>query len=59
MSERELIMEYIGKLQEPTDEEIVNLFEEWGVTDVNPENVRKYIRECIHNMYCRAVRMSD
>ena len=51
---REVIAEYTYTLPEPTDEEIISFFEENGVTDVNPEDVRKYIRESIYNILCQS-----
>ena len=51
---REVVAEYTYTLTEPTDEEIKSFFEENGVTDVNPEDVRMYIRKCIYNMLCQS-----
>lgn len=51
---KEVVAEYTYKLPELTDEEIRNFFEANGVTDVNPENVRRYIREGIHYVLCQS-----
>ena len=50
---KEVIAEYTYELPEPTDEEIRNFFEAEGVTDVNPDDVREYMREKIYNMLCK------
>ena len=47
---KEVIAEYTYELPEPTDEEFRSFFEAEGITDVNPEDVRMYIRESIYNM---------
>lgn len=46
---------YTYNLPEPTDEEILSFYKAEGVTDVNPEDVRNYIRKCLHQAYCEAV----
>lgn len=51
---RKVIAEYTYTLPEPTDEEIKSFFEANGVTDVNPEDVRMYIRKSIYNMLCQS-----
>lgn len=51
---KEVIAEYTYELPEHTDEEIRNFFEAEGVADINPEDVRKYIRESIYNMLCQS-----
>lgn len=50
---KEIIAEYTYELPELTDEEIKSFYEENGITDVNPEDVRMYIRESIYNMLCQ------
>ena len=48
--------EYTYELPEPTDEEIQNEIDEAGLTGVvKPEDVRKYIREKLYEVYCEAV----
>lgn len=47
--------EIIYRLPEHTDEEIKSFFEENGITDINPEDVRKYIREEIYRAFCEAM----
>lgn len=51
---KEIIAEYTYELPELTDEEIKSFCEENGITDVNPEDVRMYIRESIYNMLCQS-----
>lgn len=51
---KEVIAEYTYELPEPTDEEIRSFFEAEGITDVNPEDVRMYIRKSIYNMLCQS-----
>lgn len=51
---KEVIAEYTYELPEPTDEEIRRFFEDEGITDVNPEDVRMYIRKSIYNMLCQS-----
>ena len=50
---KEVIAEYTDELPELTDEEIREFFEAEGIANVNPEDVRKYIRESIYNMLCQ------
>ena len=52
---KEIIAEFTDELPELTDEEIQNFFEAEGITDVNPEDVRKYIRESLYKLYCKTV----
>ena len=51
---KEVIAEYTYELQELTDEEIRSFFEAEGVVNVNPEEVRSYIRERLYELYCEA-----
>ena len=53
---KEVLAEYTYELPEPTDEEIQNEIDAAGLTGVvKPEDVRKYIHECIYKLYCEAV----
>lgn len=51
---KEIIATYTYELPLPNDEEIRNIFKEAGVSNVNPEMVRTYIRQCIYDMFCNA-----
>ena len=54
---KEVIAEYAYKLPEPTDEEIQKEIDEAGLTGVvKPEDVRKYIRERLYELYCEVVK---
>ena len=49
---KEIIAEYTYELPEPTDEEIKEFFQAEGITDVNTEEVRQYIRESLYKLFC-------
>ena len=54
--QKEVIAEYTYKLPEPTDEKIQKEINAAGLTGVvKPEDVRKYIRERLYEVYCEAV----
>ena len=54
--QKEVIAEYTYKLPEPTDEEIQKTIDAAGLAGVvKPEDVRKYVRERIYELYCEAV----
>ena len=55
---KEIIAEYTYNLPEYTDEEIKEFLQSESVTDVNPEEIRKYIRESLYKLYCEAVSKS-
>lgn len=49
-------IEYTYELPEPTDEEIQKEIDAAGLAGaVSPEDVRKYIRERLYEVYCKAV----
>ena len=53
---KEVIAEYTYELPEPTDEELQKEIDAAGLTGVvKPEDVRKYIREKLYELYCEAV----
>ena len=55
-SRRPQTIEYTYELPEPTDEEIQKEIDEAGLTGiVKPEDVRKYIRERLYEVYSEAV----
>ena len=56
---KEIIAEYTYELPECTDEEIIDFFKAEGVTDVNPEDVRNYIRESLYKLYCELARKNN
>lgn len=51
---KEVITEYTYELPELTDEEIKSFYEENGITDVNSEEVRDYIKESLYKLFCEA-----
>ena len=49
-------IEYTYELPEPTDEEIQKEIDAAGLAGVvKPEDVRKYIRERLYELYCEVV----
>lgn len=53
---KEVLAEYTYKLPELTDEEIQNEIDAAGLTGVvKPEDVRKYIRERLYEVYSEEV----
>lgn len=53
---KEGLAEYTYNLPEPTDEEIQKEIDAAGLTGiVKPEDVRRYIRERLYEVYCEAV----
>jgi hypothetical protein len=56
---KEIIAEFSYEIPELTDEEIQNYSEEQGITNVDPEAVRKYIRESLYKMFCEAARRNS
>ena len=51
---KEIIAEYTYEIPELTDEEIKEFFQAEGIVNVNPEEIRKYIRESLYKFYCEA-----
>ena len=52
---REVVAEYTYTLPELTDKEIIDFFEKEGITDINPELIRMFINESIHQLYCETI----
>ncbi len=52
---KRIIAEYSYELPQITDKEIQDFFKSEGITDVDPEEVRRYIRERIYQLYCETL----
>lgn len=53
---KEIIAEYTYDLPEPTDEELQKEIDDAGLTGVvKPEDVRRYIRQRLYEVYCEVV----
>ena len=50
--DKEVIAKFTYELPLPNDEEIRNVFKEVSMSDINPEMVRTYIRQCIYDIFC-------
>lgn len=56
---KEVITEYTYELPLPTDEEIQSIAAAEGIVDVNPEEVREYIKESLYKLFCEAANKNE